>query len=224
MKRTPAILLAVAFGFATSSGAMAAEGPRDLVEHLQKQGEALKVDLDTTKAALKKTQAELATLATERDKEKFAKEAALAEAALQHEEATVLREAVAAVKQQLVNLGRLDHGADFKTTLAKLQEALQRLKLPTRGTARLSFEEPASDDINKSAVQVHANGTLVMNSKEISLEVFRERVTALAKLNPDYAIILRGDDTTPYQYIARVLKTCNDAGIWNLALPVSKSE
>ena len=43
----------------------------------------------------------------------------------------------------------------------------------------------------------------------------------LADLNPEYAIILRGDENVPYKYVARVLGVCNGAGIMNVALPVN---
>jgi len=49
-------------------------------------------------------------------------------------------------------------------------------------------------------------------------------MSTLAKINPDYAIILRGDENVPYKFVAKVLDVCRGAGIWNVAFPVSRSE
>ena len=63
-----------------------------------------------------------------------------------------------------------------------------------------------------------------MNTKPITFEELGDRMATLAKINPDYAIILRGDENVPYKYVARVLGVCNGAGIWNVALPVNQPE
>jgi biopolymer transport protein ExbD len=100
-----------------------------------------------------------------------------------------------------------------------------------RKEMELTVKVPAAEhgveptlEVNQTVVNVRADGTIVMNTKDISVEEFRERVTALAQINRDYSIIVRGDENAPYKHIARVMDICNGAGIWNMALPVSKPE
>jgi biopolymer transport protein ExbD len=79
-------------------------------------------------------------------------------------------------------------------------------------------------DVNQTVLNLKADGTLVMNTKAVSYQELSEKMSALAKINPDYAIILRGDENVPYKFVARVLDVCRGAGIWNVAFPVTKPE
>jgi biopolymer transport protein ExbD len=83
--------------------------------------------------------------------------------------------------------------------------------------------EPALD-VNQTVLNLKADGSLVMNTRPVSYEELGEKMEALAKINKDYAIILRGDENVPYRYVARVLDVCRGAGIWNVAFPVTKPE
>ena len=93
------------------------------------------------------------------------------------------------------------------------------VKVPTAENAK----EPTLD-VNQTVLNLKADGTLVMNTKPITYEALAEKMAALARINPDYAIILRGDENVPYKYVARVLGVCNGAGIWNVALPVNQPQ
>jgi biopolymer transport protein ExbD len=79
-------------------------------------------------------------------------------------------------------------------------------------------------DVNQTVLNLKADGTLVMNTKPISYQQLGEKMAVLSKINPDYAIILRGDENVAYKYVARVLDVCRGSGIWNVAFPVSKPE
>jgi len=79
-------------------------------------------------------------------------------------------------------------------------------------------------DVNQTVLNLKADGSIVMNTKPVSYEELGEKMSALAKINKDYAIILRGDENVPYKYVARVLDVCRGAGIWNVAFPVTKPE
>ena len=79
-------------------------------------------------------------------------------------------------------------------------------------------------DVNQTVLNLNADGTMVMNTKPITFEELGSKMEALARINPDYAIILRGDENVPYKYVARVLDVCRGAGIWNVAFPVSRPE
>ena len=93
------------------------------------------------------------------------------------------------------------------------------VKVPTAEHAK----EP-SLDVNQTVLNVNADGSMVMNTKPITFEELGDRMATLSKINPDYAIILRGDENVPYKYVARILGVCNGAGIWNVALPVNQPE
>jgi len=84
-------------------------------------------------------------------------------------------------------------------------------------------EEPVLD-VNQMVLNLKVDGTLVMNTKPVSYEDLGGKMEALAQINPDYAIILRGDENVPYKYVAKVLDVCRGAGIWNVAFPVSRAE
>lgn len=78
--------------------------------------------------------------------------------------------------------------------------------------------------VNQTVVNLKADGSLVINTRPVSYQDLADKMTALAKINPDYAIILRGDENVPYKFVARVLDVCRGAGIWNVAFPVTKPE
>ena len=84
-------------------------------------------------------------------------------------------------------------------------------------------EEPVMD-VNQTVLNLKADGSMVMNTKPVSYEELGEKMAVLAKINPDYAIILRGDERVQYRYVARVLDVCRGAGIWNVSFPVSRAE
>jgi biopolymer transport protein ExbD len=84
-------------------------------------------------------------------------------------------------------------------------------------------EEPVLD-VNQTVLNLKADGSLVMNAKPVTYEELGDKMAALAQINPDYAIILRGDENVPYKYVARVLDVCRGAGIWNVAFPVARPE
>src|SRR5437870_2333584 len=79
-------------------------------------------------------------------------------------------------------------------------------------------------DVNQTVLNLKADGSMVMNTKPVSYDELGDKMAVLAKINPDYAIILRGDENVAYKYVARVLDVCRGAGIWNVAFPVSRPE
>jgi biopolymer transport protein ExbD len=84
--------------------------------------------------------------------------------------------------------------------------------------------EEAVLDVNQTVLNLKADGSLVMNTKPVTYDALAEKMGLLARINPDYAIILRGDENVPYKYVAKVLDVCRGAGIWNVAFPVSRPE
>ena len=78
--------------------------------------------------------------------------------------------------------------------------------------------------VNQTVLNVKSDGTVVWNRKPIALPDLTLKLKELSGIFPDYAIIVRGDERTPYHYIVAVLDTCRAAGIWNVAFATSKAE
>ena len=78
--------------------------------------------------------------------------------------------------------------------------------------------------VDQTVVNVRADGSIVMNRKQISLADLAEKLKQLAKLYPDYAVIVRGDQKVNYKYIVDVLDMCRAANIYNIAFATGRPE
>jgi biopolymer transport protein ExbD len=101
--------------------------------------------------------------------------------------------------------------------------ARKEMELDVKVPAAQSSKEPVST-VNQTVLNVKRNGTVVWNRKEVSLDELLPRLQSLARLYPDYAIILRGDERAAYKAIVSVLDICRAAGIWNVAFATDKVE
>jgi biopolymer transport protein ExbD len=99
--------------------------------------------------------------------------------------------------------------------------AKKEMELDVKVPAAQSGNEPIAA-VNQTVLNVKMDGSVVWNRKAVSTEELRSRLQELARLYPDYAIILRGDERTAYKSIVNVLDTCRDAGIWNVAFATDK--
>jgi len=82
----------------------------------------------------------------------------------------------------------------------------------------------AESYVDQTVVNIRSDGTIVMNRKEISPDELAEKLKQLAKLYPDYAVILRGDQKVNYKYIVDVLDMCRAANIYNIAFSTGRPE
>jgi biopolymer transport protein ExbD len=71
--------------------------------------------------------------------------------------------------------------------------------------------------VGQVVVNVKTDGTIVFNHKTISADELVAKLRELAKLYPDQAVILRGDQNANYKFIVNVLDLCRQANIWNVA-------
>jgi biopolymer transport protein ExbD len=101
--------------------------------------------------------------------------------------------------------------------------ARKEMELDVKVPAAQSGKEPVSA-VNQTVLNVKQDGTVVLNRKTISQQELAEKLTELAKIYPDYAIILRGDERAAYKAIVSVLDICRAAGIWNVAFATDKVE
>src|SRR5215203_2464631 len=99
--------------------------------------------------------------------------------------------------------------------------ARKEMELDVKVPAAQSGKEPVST-VNQTVLNVKVDGSVIWNRKAVTLPELLSRLQELARLYPDYAIILRGDERTAYRAIVNVLDVCREAGIWNVAFATDK--
>jgi biopolymer transport protein ExbD len=101
----------------------------------------------------------------------------------------------------------------------------------SRNEAELDVKVPAAREGKESRrpageviLNVKKDGAIVMNRRPMSPDGLLETLTRIAKLYPDQAVVLRGDENVDYRYVVDVLDICRAANIWNVAFATSKPE
>ena len=101
----------------------------------------------------------------------------------------------------------------------------------SRNEAELDVKVPAAKEGKESRrpageviLNVKKDGGIVMNRRPMSSDELLETLTRIAKLYPDQAVILRGDENVDYRFVDDVLYICRAANIWNVAFATSKPE
>jgi len=92
------------------------------------------------------------------------------------------------------------------------QERELDVQMPTAGEAK---EQRRS--VGEVIINVKSDGTLVMNRRPMTPGALLATLTQVAKLYPDQAVVLRGDQRVDYGTIVRTLDLCRKANIWNVA-------
>jgi biopolymer transport protein ExbD len=77
--------------------------------------------------------------------------------------------------------------------------------------------QPLSREYNEIVVNVHTDGRVVVDSQPYDDATLFSRLEKIARINPNVAVIVRGDKATPYEHIVAVLDTCKRAGVWNVS-------
>lgn len=85
-------------------------------------------------------------------------------------------------------------------------------------------EEKSVDDkpVGEIIVNVEADGSVVLNNRQVSQAALLEKLETIAELFPTQAVILRGHEEADFQDIVEVLDQVKKAGISNIAF-ASKS-
>ena len=101
----------------------------------------------------------------------------------------------------------------------------------SRNEAELDVKVPAAQEgketrrpAGEGILNVKKDGGIVMNRRPMSSEELLDTLSRIAKLYPDQAVILRGDENVNYRYVVDVLDICRAANIWNVAFATSKPE
>lgn len=80
--------------------------------------------------------------------------------------------------------------------------------------------QPSNREYNQIVVNVHSDGRVVVESQPYDDAKLFSRLENIAKINPNMAVIVRGDKSAAYEHIMAVLDTCKRAGVWNVSLNV----
>jgi biopolymer transport protein ExbD len=101
----------------------------------------------------------------------------------------------------------------------------------SRNEAELDVKVPAAREGKENRrpageviLNVKKDGAIFMNRRLMSSDELLETLTRVAKLYPDQAVVLRGDENVDYHYVVDALDICRAANIWNVAFATSKPE
>ena len=78
--------------------------------------------------------------------------------------------------------------------------------------------------VNEIIINIQEDGTVMLNGTEYSQEQLLSRLSVIAGIDQDQAVILRGDSKAAFQHIIDVLDTIKKAGIWNVAFAATTPE
>ncbi len=76
---------------------------------------------------------------------------------------------------------------------------------------------------DKRLVNVHQNGEIALDGRDLSLDQLVAQLGSDRRRNPEMAITIRGDAKTDFQHVAAVLAACNSAGVKNVGISMSPS-
>ena len=76
--------------------------------------------------------------------------------------------------------------------------------------------------IGDVVVNVKADGNVVVNRRILSPAELGELLKNLVQLNPEQAVVIRGDESGAYKNVINVLNVCTAAGVTNVAFATAK--
>lgn len=76
--------------------------------------------------------------------------------------------------------------------------------------------------IGDVVVNVKADGNVVVNRRTLSGPELSELLKGLVQLDPNQAVVIRGDETGAYKNVVGVLNICSEAGVTNVAFATAK--
>ena len=91
------------------------------------------------------------------------------------------------------------------------------VKVP-KATAAKEKAAPIGDVV----VNVKADGNVVVNRRTLTPADLAELLRNLVQLNPEQAVVIRGDEAGAYKNVVSVLNTASEAGVTNVAFATAK--
>lgn len=71
-------------------------------------------------------------------------------------------------------------------------------------------------------VNVKSDGNVIVNRRTLSPTELSDLLKNLVQLNPEQAVVIRGDEAGAYKNIVAVLNTCSESGVSNVAFATAK--
>lgn len=100
-----------------------------------------------------------------------------------------------------------------------------------RFETELEISVPAADAstdskrrVGELVINVRMDGTIVWNSKVLTEQALTAQLNEIARYNRKQAIIIRGDVSTPYEKIVRVLDATHRAGLYHVSFATTKPQ
>ena len=87
---------------------------------------------------------------------------------------------------------------------------------------KASAAKEKSAPIGDVVVNVKADGNVVVNRRTLSGPELTDLLRSLVQLDPEQAVVIRGDEAGAYKNIVNVLNVCSDAGVTNVAFATAK--
>ncbi len=76
--------------------------------------------------------------------------------------------------------------------------------------------------IGDVVVNVKADGSVVVNRRTLNESELTTLLQGLVQLDPNQAVVIRGDEEGAYRYVVGVLNICSTAGVTNVAFATAK--
>jgi len=101
----------------------------------------------------------------------------------------------------------------FFMTVSTLAQADKRVKLDLPESTSCKVPENRGD---RGTISLDANGQIFLRSHQKTLNQMQASIKEALAANPDLRIHLRADQATPYEAIKKVLRTCAEAGAYEV--------
>ncbi len=93
------------------------------------------------------------------------------------------------------------------------------ITLPTAETGEMPSRLPSEIIIN-----IRADGTHVVNQRELDREGLQNLLARIVALYPGQPVVIRADLQTPYEYLIRTLDLCRQSDLWNISFATTEPD
>ena len=87
---------------------------------------------------------------------------------------------------------------------------------------KASAAKEKSAPIGDVIVNVKADGSVIVNRRNLSSAELADLLKSLVQLNAEQAVVIRGDEAGAYKNIVEVLNICTEAGVTNVAFATAR--
>jgi biopolymer transport protein ExbD len=91
------------------------------------------------------------------------------------------------------------------------------VKVPKASAAKEKSAPPGDVVLN-----VKADGNIIVNRRNLNASELTDLLKGLVQLDPEQAVVIRGDETGAYKNVVEVLNICSQAGVSNVAFATAK--